>query len=145
MRHHISILVLHHTRKAPAIDIFDQISGSTGLTGSADTIAVLQRSRSSSEAILSLTGRDIEEQELALRFYPKCGTWKLVGDAKITGLSKQRKAIIQVLRKSSAPMLPRKIAKKAELSRGSVRHLVRKLLQAGILDKVGDHKYTLAK
>src|SRR5215204_1962433 len=39
----IAIVVVHHTRKADAEDPFDCLSGSTGLTGTADTTLVLAR------------------------------------------------------------------------------------------------------
>ena len=39
----IAIVLVHHTRKADAEDPFDCLSGSTGLTGTADTTLVLAR------------------------------------------------------------------------------------------------------
>jgi len=144
-RHRISILVIHHTRKAGAMDVFDQVSGSTGLTGSVDTIAVLARSRNSSEATLSLTGRDIQEQELTLRFHSSCATWKLAGEAKFTRLSKERKSILRILRKSSIPLLPKQIAEATGLSSQSVRHLVLRLQKEGHVGNNEDHKYFITK
>ena len=40
-KHHLAVVAVHHTRKAKASDIMDTVLGSTGLTGAADSIAVL--------------------------------------------------------------------------------------------------------
>ena len=51
----ICILLIHHLRKQSAADPFDQISGSTGLMGVADTSWVMQRKRMSQTADTSHT------------------------------------------------------------------------------------------
>ncbi len=79
--HQIAILCVTHLRKSPTEDPLEQISGSMGISGSADTLLVLQRSRGKADANLLITGRDIEEQELALRFDPVMGTWHHLGGA----------------------------------------------------------------
>src|SRR6185295_14202383 len=61
-----SLLVNHHDRKASADDFIDSVSGTHGLAGAADTIAVLGRPRHSTEATLKVTGRDVPENEYAL-------------------------------------------------------------------------------
>ena len=57
---------MHHTRKAESEDFVDSISGTQGLAASVDFVLVLARKRHSDTAILSVTGRDIEEAEYAL-------------------------------------------------------------------------------
>ena len=73
----LAILVAHHDRKAVAEDFVDAVSGTHGLAGAADAIAVLCRKRQSSEALLKITGRDIREEEYALTL--DNGTWQLAG------------------------------------------------------------------
>ena len=63
----ICILLIHHLRKQSASDPFDQISGSTGLMGVADTSWVMQRKRMSQTADILLTGRDMDDRTLHLR------------------------------------------------------------------------------
>jgi len=76
----VSILILHHLRKTEADeDPLDQISGTTGLAGAADTAIVLQRDRTG-RAILYGRGRDVEEFELALERDPS-GGWTVLGEA----------------------------------------------------------------
>ena len=67
--HGITLLVVHHTRKMGSADIFDTVSGTTGITGSADQTMVLARvNRCDGSATLSVTGRDVEYAEYKLRF-----------------------------------------------------------------------------
>ena len=130
LRRDIAVLLVHHVRKAPGADIFETISGSYGLTGPADGILVLQRARGEATATLHITGRDVEERELALSFLPSTSTWKLMGDAGIYAQSSERRTILDLL--SARPGLtPKQIADATGLPHGSVKHLCTRLRDAG--------------
>ena len=77
-RNGIAIILIHHLRKqTDRKDPFNRISGSNGLMGAADTCFVLDKpTRVSDTATLHATGRDIESQELELRF-SNC-VWELL-------------------------------------------------------------------
>ncbi|MGV9870138.1 AAA family ATPase [Rhodococcus koreensis] len=62
-----SLLAVHHTRKASSEDFVDAVSGTQGIAGSADFVLVLTRKRGSDTAILSVTGRDVPENDYAFR------------------------------------------------------------------------------
>ena len=66
-RRGIGLLLVHHLRKQGASDPFQQISGSNGLMGAADTIWLLQRQRMSDTARLLVTGRDMDSCTLHLQ------------------------------------------------------------------------------
>lgn len=61
-----TLLVVHHTRKAEAIDFIDSVSGTQGIAGSFDFVLALNRKRHSNNAVFSVTGRDVIEAEYAL-------------------------------------------------------------------------------
>ena len=63
----LAVVVVHHDRKAASEDFVDAVSGTNGLAGSADSIVVLARKRKASDALLKVTGRDVPEEEYALR------------------------------------------------------------------------------
>lgn len=66
-RFQLCMLVVHHTRKSPANDEFDRISGTTGIYGCADGAFVLSKERrTDSTAMLSISGRDQPDQCLHL-------------------------------------------------------------------------------
>lgn len=59
----LCMLVAHHTRKSPANDEFDRISGTTGIYGCADGAFVLSKERrTDNTATLSISGRDQPDQ-----------------------------------------------------------------------------------
>ena len=71
-KRHIAILLIHHLRKLHDDDPMNMISGSTGLSGAADSTFVLQKnSRLANIASLHCTGRDIPDRtlKLELRFH----------------------------------------------------------------------------
>lgn len=75
----IAVVVVHHVRKLKDVsDPFNEVSGSTGITGAADTNFVLKRSRANETGTLLATGRDIEYQELTLKFNSNSHLWELV-------------------------------------------------------------------
>ena len=85
----IAIVLVHHLRKLPdGNDPFNQLSGSTGITGAADTSMVLLRQRGSDTATLLATGRDIDYQRLTLRFENL--SWQLVERAESTELQREQ-------------------------------------------------------
>ena len=68
-RHSLAVIVVHHIRKQNDSDVFNKVSGTTGLTGSADATFVLEKEkRASDTAKLYVTGRDTPYQEYTLRF-----------------------------------------------------------------------------
>ena len=76
-RHSLAVVVVHHIRKQNDSDVFNKVSGTTGLTGSADTTFVLEKeNRASDTARLYVTGRDTPYQEFVLRF--RDCSWELV-------------------------------------------------------------------
>ena len=61
----LCLLIVHHTRKSPANDEFDRISGTTGIHGCADGAFVLSKEhRTDSTATLSISGRDQTDQRI---------------------------------------------------------------------------------
>ncbi len=77
-QHHIAILLVHHVRKIHDDDPFNMISGTTGISGAADTNFVLmKKKRGGSEAMLYCVGRDIEYRELALLFRKETHIWEM--------------------------------------------------------------------
>ena len=93
----ICILLIHHLRKQTASDPFDQISGSTGLMGVADTCWVMQRKRMSQTADILLTGRDMDDRMLHLR-EENC-VWTLEDDE--TAEEREIKAVPEYLWKAA--------------------------------------------
>lgn len=82
-QYHVAILLIHHLRKMKDEDPVNMVSGSTGLSGGADSIFVLRPDkRGSNQATLFCTGRDIPNRELRLQFQRNTFTWSLISDSE---------------------------------------------------------------
>lgn len=74
----ICVLIVHHTRKQPAGDSFEMISGTTGLLGCADGSLLMQKKkRTALEATIDVVGRDQQDQILYLSKDPATQIWNL--------------------------------------------------------------------
>lgn len=78
----ICILLVHHTRKMGDSDFINEISGTNGIAGSADTLMILKKEkRTDSKALMSCTGRDIEDRELELSLDRETCVWRVTSDS----------------------------------------------------------------
>jgi hypothetical protein len=139
--HQLALILVHHTKKAGATDFVDEVSGTFGLTGAADCVAVLARQgRGEMDGILKLTGRDIEEKELALKFDPNCGRWELLGEASAFSKSPERQNILLLL-KETGPRTPTQLAKLLNKEPASIRKLLWNMKKAGEVKPISGTKY----
>ena len=76
--YNICILLVHHTRKQPAGDSFEMISGTTGLLGGSDGAMLMKKeNRTDLTATLELVSRDQPEQKLYITKNPESLVWEL--------------------------------------------------------------------
>jgi RecA-family ATPase len=138
------LLAVHHTRKAESADFVDAVSGTQGIAGSADFILVLNRKRKDDRAVLSVTGRDVPENEYAL--ITEDGRWRLDGmdlvDAAAT-VEKRREAgnlgdrsmdiLAHVM--VNGPTTPRDIAERFDMDNKDASKYLSRLYETGRIAK----------
>ena len=74
----VGLILVHHTRKQPASDVFETISGTTGLLGCADGAFILKKEkRTDLAATLEIVSRDQPDQLLHLIRNEAALTWEL--------------------------------------------------------------------
>jgi replicative DNA helicase len=76
-KYNIAVLVVHHDRKFQSEDPFEDVSGTYGVTGAADSVFVLKRSKQTGDIVLHSVGRDIERQSLACSFDENLLLWTI--------------------------------------------------------------------
>ena len=141
--HRIALVVVHHTRKEVSADPFDEVSGTNAMAGAADTTMILKRGRFEDTATLFITGRDVDEQELALTFHRETASWTLTGHEQERRVSQARQEILDLLREREEGMTPSEIAQELEKSKGTVRVLLLAMLRQEDVQKRSDGRYTL--
>lgn len=88
--HGICIFLVHHTRKdRDSSNIFNDMTGSTGIMGVADTVMILRKEeRFGNAAALCITGRDVEEKKLKMQM---CGVrWEITEELNADDLRRER-------------------------------------------------------
>jgi hypothetical protein len=92
----IPIVIAHHVRKLEADDLIDKVSGTFGLSGSADTVFVIERT-SNDNFVFDVRGRDVEAVQLAARFDREVCRWEVLGSAAEVQRSDAQRAILAAL------------------------------------------------
>jgi hypothetical protein len=109
----ISIIVVHHLRKAEGEDFIDRVSGTFGIVGAADAILIIDRDAHG--LVFDIRGRDVESNTFAAEFRKETCRWTLLGDAATVHQSRERHVILAVLREEDGPL------KAAEVSEAGTR------------------------
>jgi hypothetical protein len=144
-KHGITILLVTHTSKRRSEDIFDDIMGTTGVSGGSSTNLVLQRLNdgSSLDGILHVTGKDAEDQSIGLSF--DRGTWHAKGDAEAYQQSQERLELFEVLYTASGKGLtPKDLTEALDKKGGTVRKMLHTLREQGLVRGDEQGRYFLS-
>lgn len=133
-----AMVIVTHTRKMGAEDPLDSVSGTAGQTGAADSTMVLRRDRNHRDSTLFLTGRDIEEREIPLRFDSATASWTIPGSS----LSQERQELLDLL-KVIGPSTPKVTADRAGKPYEAVKQLMWRMVNDGSLRKDSSGKYSV--
>lgn len=134
--HHIAVIVVHHCRKADGEDVFDSVSGTGGITGCADTVMVLQRPAMSQDGTLWVTGRDTEEQEIAVQFSGDTCRWTAQGDAGAVRMSESRMRVLELLR-DEGTMTAAAVAKALDVEYDTAKKTLQRMVDALQIRRAG--------
>jgi hypothetical protein len=141
----LSIIVAHHDRKMDAEDVFDTVSGTLGLTGGVDTIALLKRS--SKGTTLHAEGRDlVDAVEKAVSFDRETCRWMILGEAVEVQRSGERARVLAALVDLPDGLTVLEIQAAAQLhNRGATDMLLSRMAQDGDIYRVGRGRYSLTQ
>jgi hypothetical protein len=128
-----------------SVDPIDTVSGTSGLTGAADTILVLTRKGTSRvDAILHIRGRDVEQDEVPLKFDPKNLSWQSLGSPSNLKTTNQQQILFNALKNNSSPEKPLtvpELSQLTELTEQYIRNTLPKFLEDGSIRKLDRGKY----
>jgi hypothetical protein len=84
-----AVVGLHHDRKLRGEDWLDDISGTRGLTGAADTALLLRGERNDSRATLVMTSRELDDRDGWQLVRDGGPTWRVEGRASAASMRAQ--------------------------------------------------------
>lgn len=128
----VALVIVHHASKAGSDDFLASVSGTYGITGSADTTMVVRRKRAEAFGAIVVTGRDVPDFEQPVRFDEKL--WHAAPKA-LAEASFERAEVFEVIRRAG-PIFPQAIGDELGLSRTSVQNMVTKLVAEGVVVRV---------
>jgi replicative DNA helicase/DNA-binding MarR family transcriptional regulator len=138
----ITVLLVHHKRKAKGLDPIEDVSGTTGLTGAVDTILLLDKKRGEEDGTLLVTGREVEEGVFALKF-TDC-KWEICGSASEYAKTEERQRVLEVLREADEPLSVKEIAELIEKSEAATRMMLSRMCKDGVITRSARGYYELS-
>lgn len=123
----VALVVVHHARKEVGDDFLASVSGTYGITGSADTIASVRRKRLEAFGTITVAGRDVPDAEIPVRFDGL--TWH-EAPLSLAEASFERIEVYRAI-EADGPLFPAAIAERTGLGRTSVQNMVAKLVEGG--------------
>ncbi len=141
----IALVLVHHMRKTGAPDPFDMVLGSNGSTGASDNIILLTKDNRGTGAILKIHSRDMEDQDIALRFDQNTRWWQLLGKpAEEFQMSQERQQILDFMREEGQEAIKLDyIAKCLGKKVSTTYNLLKKLVHQGLVEKIALGKYRI--
>jgi len=140
LTYEIAILAIDHHRKSNGMEQnpIDDILGSTAKAAVADAAFGLYREQGKQGATLKITGRDVEERELALEWDPVLCCWISLGNAGDVRADSQKAEILRAMRELKEDgqlATTTRIANLINADKGNVSHLLSNLIAAGKIRK----------
>jgi hypothetical protein len=137
----LALLIVDHHRKGATGDGVTDVAGSLGKGAVADTIISMYREGKSRDAKLEVVGRDVEAQEIDVRWDGRFACWQpVVTDG--TQL-KHAPAILEALRDASGGLTVANLEKLLEVNRGTVHRTLDTLCGTGRVSESGGVYYAV--
>lgn len=142
-KHETALLLVHHTRKTGAWDTGDEgvdlVAGSRGVTAACDSVWILRKQPDDLFA-LDITGRDVEEQSLAVKFGKDPLGWVIIGDADSVKRGNEDSEILSVV-SSEGHVTIGKICSTLRMQRPKAQVILQRLNQSGMVGKKPNGTY----
>ena len=134
-------LLIHHLKKAMQDDWLNELSGSQGIAGAADTIFSLKRARTDFHGILHRTGRDVEETDFNMEL--DGFNWILMDEIDNTSTAEWKKAVIDYL-KYRESVTPMDLSVALNIDTQTAQQQLHRLARDGIIKRIRRGVYSLS-
>ena len=129
----ITIILVHHTRKAKSDDIFDEINGTGGLRGASSANMVLEPQVGECDAILHIEGKDYDHAlKIALK-RTEAGGWQFVGEGEKYQLANTRRKILEAVAEAGSASVKDIADVLDKMSYGAVKIAMQRMAGVGML------------
>jgi hypothetical protein len=133
----VAVVFVHHTRKQLSEDPLEEVSGTLGLTGSADSVLVLKRKRFERRGVLSIISRDIGEAALSVDYDESTNVWSIVGPADQLAIEEEQQEILGILAERHQGMEPHQIGREIGKTASGARKVLKRMVDLGLVTQDG--------
>jgi RecA-family ATPase len=95
-----AVIVIHHNRKSSNLDgdHMESALGSTGINATADCTLTMRRKRGDAQAIMQVSGRDVEDTSYTMAWDKDCCSWTITEkEALKPSIPEAQQAILDIL------------------------------------------------
>jgi len=142
-KHGIVICIIHHTRKAKSDDPFDEVSGTTGLTGAVDGTVIIRRDETDqTRTVLETRYRNMPDRDpITLQWDTYMNCHKIDDPTPLhLILGFERRRVLEIMA-TGEEMTAIEIARQTDKTANSVTKLLGRMESEGLIGKVGRGKY----
>jgi len=135
----IAIVAIHHNRKGgnKDADHMESALGSTGINATADCTITMRRERGTSEATLSVTGRDVEDASYSLLWDRELCTFSITGQGALKpSLPKALQQIVDLLESEDRVWTTAEIAKELGKKSNTISEQAGDLVPSGHIERI---------
>ena len=93
-----AMLLIHHTGKGMAENVFDLLRGASALRGGYDVGMVLERKQGEREAVLHMESRDVDLSSMTIRQADNGAGWECLGNGDEIRRIRAGKAVVEAMR-----------------------------------------------
>jgi hypothetical protein len=131
------LLVDHHRKSAGGGgDVIDDVMGATSKAGVADAAIGLYRERGQSHATLKISGRDVDDQDMAIQFDRDLFCWQLIGTVAGVKAESIQSQILEVVEElGGLATVPRVTAWLGKKDPSNIRKEMNELVNMGLLQR----------
>ncbi len=128
----VGLLIVHHAKKGSEDDFLSKVSGTYGITGSADTTILIERKREDQFGQIHVTGRDVADASIPARFDGLL--WLDAPD--VSSLRFEGNETYWFLLDSDRPWMPTALAGQLETTPDAMKKRLRTLEGSGLVIRV---------
>lgn len=141
----IALVVVHHTKQgswSEVEDIYEKVSGSTGLVGTADQNLIVKWERGANEAEVYVSSRHTGDTRLGFR---RAGMWWQLSEGLPSGhMGDLTRTVYDWCVMAGAPVSAAQIVEATSLPEATVRQYVKRLTDRGMLVRSSRGRYVVA-
>ncbi len=152
--HKLALVVAYHTRKTNPDAVVEAAGAQLRLSSLIENVLMLRRPHADCDTILSVTGRDVRDQELLLEWNAEETYWWLRGPVREVRMSLSREAVLDVLELAGEALTPKEVFEILQdenmrdpanpvISYDAVRQRMFQMRRAGILHQALFGRYFL--